>query len=422
MKLRTSATISTKTKLSQTLRGWLPILQSDLESLKETLDEASKDNPFIQVQSGSEVNSHSKISKQPHYQKNSVSNEIEALTTSKKSLYDLLYEQIEAPLFPTQKSVAIAGEIIKNINDNGYFEGSLSEIAKILETTTTEVEKVRLRFAYLEPSGVGAIDLYESFLFQLNDFDLDDDIYKFCQTIIKDFENLQAYQDRPNFFQSIKIIRKFKNPPALEFKSEVAQIIPDIFINTINGEIKVSLNNSYYPEIIVDTSGVDSKFEFVKEKLKDARSLVDALALRKETLTKIALMIVEYQYDFFIGGEIKPMKLDDLAGELDRHHSTISRAISNKYLSCERGVFPIKGFFATALDSDSETSNATIKSYIKEIIKQEDRKKPLSDNKILDLIQDKFNIKLGRRTITKYRIAQNISSSSDRKKQYALGV
>jgi len=419
VKLRTSTATTTKHKLSQTLRSWLPILQSDLESLNETLKEASKDNPFMEIVDGHEVKSSKKIS-QPTYQKNSVSAEIEALTTSKKSLFDKLYEQIEAPLFPTKTSVNIAYEIIKNINDNGYFEGSISEIAKKLGTSLEQVERVRKRFAYLEPSGVGAVDLYESFMFQLNDFDLDSEIYDTCVLLINNFENLQNFQKEKHFYEAVKIIKKMKNPPALEYKSEVVQVVPDIFIDSFEGEIKVRLNDAYYPEIVIDTDGLDEGVEFVKEKVKSAKSLVEALSLRKETLTKIALSLIEYQYDFFMGGEIKPMKLDDLSTDLDRHHSTISRAISNKYLSCQRGIFPLKSFFSTALDEDGETSNAAIKAYIAEVIKNEDRKKPLSDSKLVDMVNKKFNLSIGRRTVTKYRISMGIGSSSDRKKIYQL--
>ena len=420
MKLRTNVSTTTKHKLSQTLRSWLLILQADLESLNETLKEASKENPFIEIQSGSEVKNSSKKSYQQTYQKNAVSNEIEALTLSKKSLYDKLYEQIEPPLFPTKRSINIAFEIIENINDDGYFDGSIKEIAKKLDTTLEQVERVRKRFAYLEPSGVGAVDLYESFLFQLNDFDLESELFDMCVKLINNFENLQNYKEEPYFYEAIKIIKKMKNPPAIEYKSEVLQIIPDIFIENKDGEIKVRLNDAYYPKIVIDTDGLDEKSSFVKNKIKKAKSLVEALNLRKETLLKIALSLIEYQYDFFMGGEIKPMKLEDLSGDLDRHHSTISRAISNKYLSCERGIFPLKSFFATALGEDGETSNATIKAYIQEIVKNEDRKKPLSDSKIVDMVNKKFNIKIGRRTVTKYRIAMGIGSSSDRKKIYQL--
>jgi RNA polymerase sigma-54 factor len=425
MKLRQSSNISNKNKLSSTLRGWLPFLIADIESLKETLDSATKNNPFVEIKSGNEVSANSKSSKATKLpkegsQKNSVSNEIEAMTTSNESLYEKLSKQIVAPLFPTEKSKKIAYLIIDNINQDGYFEGDIKTIAKEVKTDESVVERVRQRFQYLEPSGVGAYNLLESFLFQLNDFDLEDDVYKCSVRMIKDFENLKLYQKEPLFMDSLKIIRKCKNPPAVDYLSDKVQIIPDIFIKVDEEKINVTLNETYYPDIVIDLGGIDEKFDFVKKKVKEATSLIDALELRKQTLMKVSLMIVEYQYDFFHGGAIKPMKLDDLAGELDRHHSTISRAVSNKYISCDRGVFPIKSFFTTALGDDKEVSNSEIKAYIQEIIKNESRLKPLSDTKILAEVEKKFDIKLGRRTVTKYRSQAGIVSSSDRKKLYSF--
>lgn len=422
MKLRQG--VSTKHKLSGTLRGWLPILQADIESLKETLDQAAKENPFVEIKSGNEVRENGTRQKSSsNYRegvKNAVSSEIEALTMSQKSLYDKLHEQIVAPLFPTEKSKNIARVIIDNINDNGYFDADMTKIAKEIGEDVGTIERVRQRFQYLEPSGIGAIDLLESFLFQLNDFDLDDGVYKCSVRMIEDFENLEKYQNEVHFTASLRVIKKFKNPPALDYQKEQVQIIPDIFINGSGGKIEVKLNEAYYPDIVLDLGGIDEKFDFVKSKIKDATSLIDALDMRKATLTKIALMIVEYQYEFFNGGSIKPMKLDDLAGELERHHSTISRAISNKYLSCDRGVFPIKSFFAVALGEDGEVSNSEIKTFIQLLIKEENHAKPLSDNKILEQVEKKFDIKIGRRTITKYRMQAGIASSSERKKLYTF--
>lgn len=420
MKLKTNIKISTKHTLSPTLRSWLPILEADLERLKETLDKVAKENPFIEIKSGNEISSIAKkVEGFDGYQKRAISTEIESLNFSQKSLYDVLYEQVETTtFFPTKKSQKIAYEIIANINSNGYFDGDLEKIAQKTSSSVEEVEKIRLRFAYLSPSGVGAFDVFESFLFQLNDFDLTNEEYKLCQKLINDFENLQKYKDEKGFLKAIHTLKKMKNPPAIEYKKEELQIIPDIFITNRAGKIEVSLNSAYYPQIIVDTGDIGSNFDFVKDKLKDAKLLIEALNLRKETLTKVALMLIEYQYDFFMGGEIKPLKLEDLSQELGRHHSTISRAIANKYLSCDRGIFPIKTFFPSAVDKDRETSNSAIKNYIKEIIKNEDKKKPLSDSKILQLVNQKFNTKIGRRTITKYRIAMNIGSSTDRKKVY----
>ncbi len=421
MKLRQG--IATKQKLSQTLRSWLPILQADIASLKETLDEMAKENPFVEVVSGNEVTSRTSLPKErQNYRKNAVTDEIEAMETSKASLYDLLFEQIVPPLFLSKKSQKIAYAIIDQLNPNGYFDVDIEAFAKEIGESVEDVEQVRRKFMYLEPKGVGAVDLHESFLFQLHDYDLEDDVYLCAKAIIEDFENIDKYQKMEKFSDAIRVIKKFQNPPAIEFQKEQVQIIPDIFIENVGGQLKVRLNDAYYPGIDIELGGIDEKFDFVKAKIKDAKSMIDALELRKATLTKIALMLVEYQYDFFMGGAIKPMKLDDLAVDLGRHHSTISRAIANKYLSCERGIFPIKSFFSTALGEDGETSNAEIKAFIKEVIKNEDRKKPLSDNKILQKVEEKFGIKLGRRTVTKYRMQANIASSSERKKLYQLKV
>ena len=142
--------------------------------------------------------------------------------------------------------------------------------------------------------------------------------------------------------------------------------------------------------------------------------------MRRATLYKVGLMIVEYQYDFFTGGDIKPLTLKVLADEFGHNPSTISRAIAGKYIACDRGVFAMKDFFTTAIDED--ISNAAIKEFVVELIKNEPKEKPLSDMKILELIQEKFHVKMVRRTIAKYRKQLNIAGSSERKKLYKLEV
>ncbi len=424
MKLRTSTSLAVKGKLSQTLRGWLPILQSDLESLKEVLDEQTKDNPFVQIKPAQEMmhGSVSKSSFRESFHSVDLSDMIDNMNHTDDSLYEQLEKQIVAPLFPTPKSKKIAREIIKHINDDGYLDVDRKKLAKELDITFDMLEKIRLRFSKIEPAGVGAMNMHESFLFQLDSLDLDDELYKTCVLLIGDFENLKKYQKEKNFHEAINIIKRLNNTPALQFKEEGVQVVPDIFIIEKNGSIEVVLNNAYYPQIVIDKIGFDEEFDFVKEKIKEATSLVDALDMRKATLTKVALSIIEYQYEFFKGGAIKPMKLEDLAVDLDRHHSTISRAISNKYLSCERGVFPIKSFFSLAINDNNDTSNAEIKVYIQKLIKDEDRKKPLSDNKIKTLVEDHFDVTIGRRTITKYRMGLGVVSSGDRKKLYSLDL
>ncbi|NDJ28161.1 RNA polymerase factor sigma-54 [Campylobacter sp. MIT 12-8780] len=408
---------SQKTKLSNTLRSWLPILQANIEDLKESLDEFAKENPFISVKENPTLND--KGSKRTYYEslhKNSVSDTLEALSIAKKSVYELLNEQIQPPLFPTAKSQEIALKIVECLNNEGYFEYD-TEILK--DYSKDEVERVRQRFKYLEPTGVGAVDFKEALQFALDGLQLDDELYEFCIFLIKDFENIKDYAKDKLYKEALKVLKNISTPPFLEYFEDSQQIVPDIFIYRENGEIKVKINDEYYPEISLETDGMTH--EFLSSYIKDAKNLVDALAMRKATLYKVGLMIIEHQYDFFIGKEIKPMKLKDLADDLERNASTISRAIANKYLGCERGLVPLKYFFTTALDEDGETSNTTIKEYIQELIKNENQQKPLSDEKILQLAQNEFSgIQIGRRAITKYRKQLGIASSSDRKKIYEL--
>ncbi|MBE9834734.1 RNA polymerase factor sigma-54 [Campylobacter concisus] len=415
MMLRQKQTLAPKIKLNQTLRSWLPILQSGLDELKETLEPFIKENPFATIEHKNLEKSDKKRNFFEQVSKNSVSESIEALSIYKESLYEKLVSQINPPLFPTQKSQDIAYKIIECLDDEGYFSYDDEIFAGFNEG---EVERVRARFAYLEPCGVGAKDVKESFLFQLSEAEASEEIIECAKKIILNFENIEKLRKLKFYDDALKIIKKFKNPPAIEYLEEANQKAPDIFVLSTSSGISVQINDEYYPEISIDTEGLDEKEAFVSSRIKEASELIDALEMRKATLYKIGLMIVEYQYDYFLGGDIKPMKLKDLADELGRNPSTISRAIANKYLSSPRGTVALKNFFATGFDE--ETSNAAIKEFLLELIKNEDHKKPLSDLKIQELIQAKFNIQIVRRTITKYRKILNIGSSSQRKKIYHI--
>ena len=424
MALRVNQSVETKNKLSNTLRNWLPVLQTSLCEINESIKPFIEENPLVEVVSGFEESFESKMPKMRNYQNFAVSNSrtdaLEALSISKESIFDKLYDQINSSLFPTPSSFSIAKYIIENLDEYGYFEGDISTFCKDKLIKEDEFYKVQKRFTHLEPVGIGAFNLAQSFEFQLDSSDIKDEAYDLALKIIYDLENIHNYSNQDNFSECMRVINSFKNPPIMEYMEESAQIVADIMIyfNSDN-EIEVKINDEYYPQINIDTDyGVEH--EFINQKLKEARGLIDALAMRKATLYKIGLMIVEYQYDFFIGGDIKPLTLKTLADEFGHNPSTISRAIANKYIACDRGIFAMKEFFTTAIDED--VSNATIKEFLSKIVQEESKTKPLSDMKILDMIQEKFKIKMVRRTIAKYRKQLNIAGSSERKKLYQLKV
>ncbi|MDY0123688.1 RNA polymerase factor sigma-54 [Sulfurimonas sp.] len=418
--LRQTHSVENKHKLSNTLRNWLPILHSSLSDLGEAMAPFVESNPVVEVSSGYEEDFEKRIPKKIINSSisNSRTEQIEALTIQNRSLFDVLDEQLEAPLFPTPISQKIASFVVANLDENGYYEGNSEEFCSNNGIEMAEFEKIRLRFAHVEPVGIGAKNLSESFLFQLDSSDVSDEAYSLAVKVIEDLENIYAYSDEKNFPEVMRVLGTFKNPPSIEYQEESSQIVPDlmIFFNE-DEQIEVKLNDAYYPTIHIDTNyGVEH--EFVSQKIKEAKSLVDALDMRKATLYKVGLMIVEYQYEFFTGGSIMPLTLKTLADEFGHNPSTISRAIANKYIACNRGIFAMKEFFTTAIDED--VSNAAIKEFVVNLVKNENRAKPLSDMKLLELIQEKFKVQMVRRTIAKYRKQLNIAGSSERKKLYHL--
>lgn len=423
MALRVSQGVENKNKLSSTLRNWLPILHSSLGDLEEAMAPFVQSNPLIEVKSGFEENFEKRLPKKIlHGQgvKNSQSEKIEALTVQNKSLYDILDEQIDSSLFPTPISKEVAYSVIENLDEDGFFEGDVAELSEKIGISEEEFEKIRKRFAYLEPIGIGAKNVQECFLFQLDDATISDEGYALALRIIDSLEDIHSFAKEESFDEALHVIQSFRNPPAIEYFEDSNEIICDLMIyNNDDGGIEVKINDAYYPTINIDNNyGVEH--EYVTAKIKEAKSLVDALDMRRATLYKVGLMIVEYQYEFFTGGAIKPLTLKTLADEFGHNPSTISRAIANKYIACERGVFAMKEFFTTAIDED--VSNAAIKEFLSELVKAEPHNKPLSDMKLLDLIQEKFKVTMVRRTIAKYRKQLNIAGSSERKKLYLLGV
>lgn len=416
--LRPSQSTNLKHKLSSTLRNWLPILHSGLSELHRELEPFVESNPVAEVSSGFERSFEGYKRSLSGSVANSRTDHIEALTIKKDSLYEALDAQIDSKLFPTPISKNIAYFVMQNLDEDGYYEGDSKLFCQENSIAIAEFEKIRSRFAYLEPSGVGASNLLESFLFQLIVSDIKDEAYALAERILKDLQNVHFYSKEPHFSEAMRVIAKFKNPPAIEYAEESMQIVPDLMIFLDDDEnLSVKINDEFYPSISIDSS-YEGDSGYIASKIKEAKSLIDALDMRRATLHKVGLMIVEYQYEFFMGGSIMPLTLKVVADEFGHNPSTISRAIANKYIACDRGVFAMKDFFTTAIDDD--VSNAAIKEFIASQIKSENRLKPLSDIKLLDLVGKKFGVTMVRRTIAKYRKGLNIAGSSERKKLYEL--
>lgn len=405
--------VKQKQTLQLSLKTWLPLLQAPLQELDTLFKEYSYENPFLEVNSYFESRSFTNSSYGGDDEKRGF---IENMSIYHESIYDKIDDQICEPLFPTPVSQKVAREILFYINDEGYFEGNIQRIAEACSVTDTFVESIRQRFKYLEPVGVGAYDMKESFIFQLNDLDIDEELHKFCETIILNLKNIDKYYKHHRFDDAKEIIKRFKTPPAVDYLEEQPYIIPDFFVE-VDDDIKIEINNDYYPDIIV-SDPFKSKNEDIKGKLKEARDLVNLLELRKSTLYKLILIIVEKQIGFFIGSELKPLTMSEVAKELGFEESTISRAVSNKYIKCSRGTLSLKSFFTNAVSKN--LSSSEIKNYISSVVQNEEHETPYTDQDLVDMVKQRYGLDMVRRTITKYRKLLDMPSSKQRKKIYKM--
>lgn len=418
--MQTSLSFKQKQLPRLSMQTWLPLLQCSLSDLEKHLQVITNENPCLEIKSGFEESNaqaggSSAYGAFQNYVSNASSDQIEWLSITGTSLYEKLDEQIVAPLFPTPISQKIAKQIIFYINDEGYFDGNIEEIAHQCDTDAHTVERVRQRFANLEPSGVGAVDYKESFLFQLNDYDLDDELSILLSAMILQFDKMEKFIKNKRFGDAKHVLQQLKNPPALEYMEPEIQITPDLFVEFSGSELNIRINHAFYPDLQVNM--INKYDNFAKQKFKEARELVKLLDLRKATLYNVALVLLEKQYSFFMGGELKPLKLQDVADELGFNESTISRAISDKYIQTEKGLFAFKDFFSNSI---GEVSTSEIKHYLKRLVLSENKDDPFSDKLLHEMIEDKFGEKMVRRVIAKYRQELDVPSYKERAFLYKL--
>ena len=408
-----------KQSLNLSLKQWLPLLQSSLQDLEGHLKSISYENPFLDV-----VSSQDNKKIKPKYYNDNMGNSVESsffenTVIYEKSLNDKLIEQIVPPTFPTPISQRIALEIIQDIDEDGFFDGDIEDIAIRCNVHNGFVESIRMRFATLEPKGIGALDMIESFIFQLDSCEqkVDDELYEFTKKLIYNLTKMDKYSKHHRFEDAKELLKTFNSVPSLYYANDEPVVVPDFYVD-VEDDIDIRINNQYYPDIKIKDP-FKNKSTILKDKLKEARDTVNLLQLRKATLYSIVTLIVQKQIGFFVGGELKPYTMRELANELGYDESTISRAVSNKYIETKWGVHSLKSFFTNSVSSDG-ISSSELKSFMKNLIEYEDHENPLTDQDILDKIDEKYQLKMVRRTITKYRKILDMPSSKERKKLYKI--
>lgn len=361
----------------------------------------------------------------------------EQFATSDLTLPEHLMSQLQL-LDLTPKQHMIAEYIIESLDPNGYMTVSVEEIAKVLKVSVEKTEYVLSIIQGFEPAGVAAADLKECLLLQLDVLgELDEDVKKVVTDYLEDIAanklnhiakalgiTVQRAQD------ICDLIRTLEPKPGRQFASQSATryVVPDVIVEKINGEYVVSINetstpklmvSSYYEKVLRESNNDPNLTKFLSGRLNSAVWLIKSIEQRKQTIFNVVSAVVKYQQDFFDLGpkHLKTLNLKQIAEEVGIHESTVSRSINGKYMQSPRGVFEIKYFFSSGVESNQGEGIASqsIKTMIKEIVAAEDPKAPYSDQAIVEILEEK-EVKISRRTVAKYRDELNILSSSKRKR------
>ena len=326
--------------------------------------------------------------------------------------------------------------IIGNINTDGYLNASLNDIEEISHADESEVITALKIIQEFEPLGVGARSLQECLKIQAQ---ADDNCTPLLLKLIENY--LDRLEERflakvsselnvriELILEAIKKIKGYNPKPGQTFNSErIDYVVPDIFVIKTENGYDVTLNDDgiprlrispYYKNLLKNSVKGETK-EYLEEKHKSALWFLKSIDQRRQTIHKVGKSIIKLQKEFLDHGfsYLKPMVLKDVAKDIEMHESTVSRITTNKYIDTPQGVFELKFFFHSGIKSymGNNMSSIRVKNIIKEIIATEDEKKPLTDDEMVKTLTHK-NIKIARRTITKYRKELNIPSASKRKR------
>ncbi|EPN8665355.1 RNA polymerase factor sigma-54 [Escherichia coli] len=357
-----------------------------------------------------------------------------------QTLQDYLMWQVElTPFSDTDR--AIATSIVDAVDETGYLTVTLEDILESIgdeEIDIDEVEAVLKRIQRFDPVGVAAKDLRDCLLIQLSQFDKTTPWLEEARLIISDHLDLLANHDFRTLMrvtrlkedvlkEAVNLIQSLDPRPGQSIQTgEPEYVIPDVLVRKHNGHWTVELNSDSIPRLQINqhyasmcnNARNDGDSQFIRSNLQDAKWLIKSLESRNDTLLRVSRCIVEQQQAFFEQGEeyMKPMVLADIAQAVEMHESTISRVTTQKYLHSPRGIFELKYFFSSHVNTEGggEASSTAIRALVKKLIAAENPAKPLSDSKLTSLLSEQ-GIMVARRTVAKYRESLSIPPSNQRK-------
>jgi RNA polymerase sigma-54 factor len=360
---------------------------------------------------------------------------LENTSLRRSSLEDHLLWQVRMSNL-SEADQRIAGSIIYNLDDDGYLDTPLEELAAQLEVPLEEAERVLKRVQRFDPPGAAARDLRECLLLQLANLGMEDSL---AARIVRDHLELlekHRYAEIAKTLgvpvemigQAAKVIAELEPKPGRDYGGEEpTYVVPDVYINKVGDDYIVTLNREavprlrlagYYQRVLNDASVAPETREYLQERLRSARWLVKSIYQRQQTIFKVANSIVKFQRAFFDHGisQLKPLVLKDVAEDIGMHESTISRATANKYAHTPQGIFELKFFFTSGVKASTgeDVSAETVKEKIRTMVGAESPDNPLSDQAIAEMLRAK-QINIARRTVAKYRQAMGILPSANRK-------
>ena len=358
----------------------------------------------------------------------------EAAEAEVLTLEDELLEQVKFTFHKVEER-AVATFIVGSIDERGYLVVPLAEIARAMQATLAEVEAVLQQVQLFEPAGVGARDLaeclrlqaqrqgiYEGLVAAVIDHHLDD----VAEARIK--EIAAAEHCRPQEVQlAVDIVRRLDPKPGAAYGGEAAAFItPDVLVQEIDGDYRVSFNDNYVPQLRISAAyqhaeGFDAETrKYITQRLNAAACLINSIEQRRTTIRHVVEEILRRQPEFMAQGKnaLRPMTMKDVADAIGVHESTVSRAVANKYVQLPNGIMALRRFFSANLaksGSGEDFAAVQAKTAIEELIKGEDPHRPLSDQKLCELLKER-QMDISRRTVMKYREQLGYPSSVKRKR------
>jgi RNA polymerase sigma-54 factor len=359
--------------------------------------------------------------------------------TKKTSLEDHLIWQLRLSKI-NEKESAIGLYIIQNLDENGYLALAVEEICSATETTPEEVESVLRRIQFFDPVGVAARNLRECLLIQLENMQLRDTL---AARIVADYLSFLESKRYEKLAKDLNVsiddiagaahlIASLEPKPSRGYEQdEVRTVLPDVFVEKIDGEFIIYLNDDGVPRLRVSSlyrrmagqEGAEDEQarQYLQEKVRAATWLIKSIQQRQQTLFRVTQSIFKFQHEFLDHGvsQLKPMVLRDVAEDIHMHESTVSRATANKYVHTPQGLFELKFFFQSGLKGDNgeDVASESVKEKIRSIIAAEDPRKPFSDQHIAAMLSGD-SIDIARRTVAKYREAMRILPSSKRRQPF----